>query len=596
MRIPLPAAVLLGLFTCLSPEGARGQSALPTEHASWWIRTYGLVDAKTNARTRRAHAVFERLAAAADKRANRMPRLVIIRTDGSPFAMALSDGTLLLTEGGLEICYQGVSEEKGTAQLAFVLGHELAHLSNDDFWHAAAFSAFNAHGTEGETREALRPLFQREPDDARRVELQADSFGMLYMTTAGYDPRVILSERDFFTKWARQMESMGVGPAESHPKPQQRAEFLAAQMMAIAEDLDMYDFGVRLFQLGRFEDAIVLLERFGDRFPSLEVLNNIGLSHLQLAAWFLSRCDERLVVAFKLPTMLDPATRARRLRAFEGTPSPCFRNERFDHHYEEARRYLRQAAEKSPDYLPARLNLLSLFILGQRGAEALAASQAAQGVSPNDPRILAARAAAMYLIERETNVGMADAAVEELQKLRREYPVSSDAAYNLGAILSERRRVESAKTAWQAFLALEPDGIYADAVRNYLGTSQDSVRPNSGPWLVPAPPVPLGELKHSDIEARFPQVATKEIEIGAFKGSVLRSGRWRAFAMESVIEVVEERIEPPVEEREARARYGRPIRTQDTSSGAVLFYPSFAVEIVNDMASALLFFGEPRIH
>lgn len=594
MRTPLLIAALCGTFAGLGPTRASGQSSLPTEHASWWIRTYGLVDGTSSERVRRAQQVFERLAAAADKRSNRLPRLVVIRTDGSPFAMALSDGTILLTEGGLAICYKGVSEEKAIAQVAFVLGHELAHLSNDDFWHAAAFSALASHGRRDEAREALRPLFQREPNEARRVELQADAFGMLYMTTAGYDPRLILGERDFFTQWARQLQSIGAPQANSHPEPQQRTEFLETQMKAIAEDLDLYDFGVRLFQLGRFEDAIVLLERFGDRFPSLEVLNNIGLSHLQLAAWFLSRCDERLVVAFKLPTMLDPATRARRLRSFEATPSPCLRNERFDHHYEEAKRYLHQAAEKSSDYLPARLNLLSLFILGQRGAEALAAAQAAQAVSPHDPRVLAARAAAMYLVERETNVRMADAAVEELQLLRGKYPEAPDVAYNLGAILSERRRVESAKTAWRAFLLLEPDGIYADVVREYLGASSPAATPSRAPSAGPKPPVPLGALDLSAITARFPRVENKEVEIGAFNVRVLRSDRWRAFAMESVVEVVEETIEPPLKEREALARYGRPIRRQDTSSGAVLFYPSFAVEVVNDLASTLLFFGETR--
>jgi tetratricopeptide (TPR) repeat protein len=595
MRIPLLSASLLGLFTCLSPEGARGQSALPTEHGSWWIQTYGLVDAKTNDRVRHAHEVFERLAAAADKRANRMPRLVIIRTDGSPFAMALSDGTILLTEGALRICYRGVSAGTGHARLAFVLGHELSHLANDDFWHAAAFSAFTSYGTEGKARDALGPVFERTPDEARRVELQADAFGMLYMTTAGYEPRAVLGKGNFFTEWARQMESLGVVEGESHPEPQQRSAFLETQMKAVIEDLDLYDFGVRLFELGRFEDAIVLLEKFGDRFPSLEVLNNVGLSHLQLAAWFLSRCDERMVVAFKLPTVLDPATRARRLRTFEAASSPCLRIERFDHHYKEAERYLREAAEKSPDYMPARLNLLSLFILGQKGAEALAAAQAAREVSPDDPRVLAARAAAMYLVERETNVRMADAAIEELQVLRRKYPEAPDVAYNLGAILSERRRVESAKTAWQAFLVLEPDGIYADVVREYLGASSPATAPSTAPSPEPKPPVPLGELNLSAITARFPRVENKEVEIGAFNVRVLRSGRWRAFAMESVIEVVEERIEPPMEEREARARYGRPLRSQLTSSGVVLFYRTFAVDVVNDLASALLFFGETRI-
>jgi tetratricopeptide (TPR) repeat protein len=594
MRLPLTAAALLVSGTCLGES--RGQSALPTDHASWWIRTYGLVDAGANERVRRAHEVFERLAAAADKRANRMPRLVVIRTDGSPFAIALSDGTILLTEGGLRVCYRGVSEGKGHARLAFVLGHELAHLANDDFWHAAAFSAVAAHSEEGKVSETLGAVFERTPEEARRVELQADAFGMLYMSTAGYDPRAVLGEGDFFTAWAGQMKSMGVSPPESHPQPEQRAAFLATQLAAVAEDLDLYDFGVRLFQLGRFEDAIVLLERFGDRFPSPEVLNNIGLSHLQLAAWFLSHCDERMVVAFKLPTVLDPATRARRLRAFEAASSPCLRNERFDHHYKEAERHLREAAEKSPDYLPARLNLLSLFLLGQRGTEALAAAQEAQRVRPDDARILAARAAAMYLVERETSVRMADAAIGELQLLRRKYPASPDVAYNLGAILSERRRVESAKTAWQAFLSLEPDGIHADVVREYLGASSPATTPAAAPGLKePKPPIPLGELNLAYITERFPRVEDKEIEIGAFNVKVLRSGGWRAFAMESVIEVVEETLEPPLEERAARVRFGNPIRRQETSTGAVLFYPRFAVEIVNDLASALLFFGETRI-
>jgi hypothetical protein len=201
----------------------------------------------------------------------------------------------------------------------------------------------------------------------------------------------------------------------------------------------------------------------------------------------------------------------------------------------------------------------------------------------------------MYLVERETNVRMADAAIEELQVLRRKYPEASDVAYNLGAILSERRRVESAKTAWQAFLVLEPDGIYADVVREYLGVSSTAAAPGTAPSPEPKPPVPLGELNLSAITARFPRVENKEVEIGAFNVRVLRSDRWRAFAMESVIEVVEETIEPPVKERDALALYGSPLRRLSTSSGAVLFYPNFAVEIVNDLASALLFFGETRI-
>ena len=81
----------------------------PKDFAAWWIKNYGVVDFKIDPLAAPAEKVFERVAAASDKRGNRSPRLIIIKAIGDPYAQAIKDGTVILTQGGLKICYQGVT-------------------------------------------------------------------------------------------------------------------------------------------------------------------------------------------------------------------------------------------------------------------------------------------------------------------------------------------------------------------------------------------------------------------------------------------------------------------------------------------------------
>src|SRR5262245_55960074 len=147
------------------------------DHASWWIQNYGLADPATTNFMSRAEVVFPRVAAAADKRANRLPTLVVLNAKGSPFAMALPDGSVLVTKGALQICYEGQPLDLGDSRLAFVLGHELAHLGNDDFWHAQAFEALEQHTSHDPSDGELQA-------EAKQREFHADAYGMLYMTIA----------------------------------------------------------------------------------------------------------------------------------------------------------------------------------------------------------------------------------------------------------------------------------------------------------------------------------------------------------------------------------------------------------------------------
>lgn len=59
-------ALLAVLVSSLAGTGfatERSQSRSPTDHAGWWIRTYGLVDPETTPIARRAREVFERVSA-----------------------------------------------------------------------------------------------------------------------------------------------------------------------------------------------------------------------------------------------------------------------------------------------------------------------------------------------------------------------------------------------------------------------------------------------------------------------------------------------------------------------------------------------------
>ncbi len=45
----------------------------------------------------------------------------------------------MLSTKTLEICYKQTFLEIGDARMAFVLGHELGHMAEDDYWHFKTF-------------------------------------------------------------------------------------------------------------------------------------------------------------------------------------------------------------------------------------------------------------------------------------------------------------------------------------------------------------------------------------------------------------------------------------------------------------------------
>jgi tetratricopeptide (TPR) repeat protein len=565
----------------------------PKDFAAWWIKNHGVVDAKMDPLALRAEKVFERVSSAADKMGSRFPRLVIINASGDPYAQVIKDGSVILTYGGLKICYKGVSPEKGDARLAFILGHELAHLAKDDFWHSSAFAAVREFGDDSRVKEALMNQFKWDMSDPKtqefikKQELQADSYGLIYMTMAGYDPKAIIDrdKTNYFEEWVSQITGKIAYRDATHPGPAERAEFLRTQLGPVVDVLNYFTFGVRLYQLGRYSDAILLFEAFKEKFPGREVFNNIGLCHYQLAMKVLSACDETLPLRFKLSTILDIETRGGRLRTPGSEASLCLKNVTFLKHINDAINYLKKAVEMDPTYLPARINISSALIVAGEYSKAIGLIDEALKVQPQNPEAINNKAIALYLFGKADNIDTADHAIGILREISAKNPTFSDALYNIASIQSERGRNAAAVQTWKKFLKIEPSDIYAQAAKERLGVKDDDkALTERAPEM--KSPIKLGDIK-GETEKALKKMKKKEFSIGPLTGEIYDGGNIKVFAIDNTAEIVETETEKVIDYKKS---YGEPLKKMKTLYGLTLIYSNFAVDLVDGKAKKIFYF------
>lgn len=583
--------ILFLIFLDLIASPAYADS--PRDFAPWWIKNYGVVDSKMDPLVGRAEKIFERVAAASDKRGNRLPRLIIIKASGDPYAQAIKDGSVILTQGGLRICYQGVAPEKGDARLAFILGHELAHLAKDDFWHSLAFVALKEFGDEKKVREILANELKWDMADPktqefiRKQELQADSYGLIYMTMAGYDPKAII-DRDgtnFFEDWVSKITGKIAYSDTTHPGPKERAEFLRAQLGPVSEVLNYFTFGVRLYQLGRYSDAILLFEAFKEKFPSREVFSNIGLCHYQLAMRVLSNCDESLPLRFKLPTLLDIDTLGGKLRGWGAEGSSCLKQETFLRHINSSIHYLKIAAEMDPTYLPARINLSSALIISGEYTKAISVLEEALKIQPENPEAVCNKAVAMYLFGKVNNIDTGDNVLGALRDVLEKNPSFSDAIYNMASIQSERGRSAAALETWKRFLKVEPTGVYAQVAKEKLGIKiDDKPHVKKGPEM--KSPIKLGDIK-GETEKILKGMKRKEFIIGGFNGEIYEGSGIKVLVIDNTVEIVETDTKKDIDLKKA---YGDPARKTKNMYGLTMIYSNFLVDLVEGRAKKVVYF------
>ncbi|MEN8216450.1 MAG: M48 family metalloprotease [Pseudomonadota bacterium] len=416
--------VSLPLQVCAGVKGANKNSV------QYYIDKYGRAS-EDDAEVRRIYQVFDKVSLVADKRHHRVPKLVVYNNknvcEGEPLAAALPDGYVVLSKKAVEILYKDSAQ--GDIRAAFVLGHELAHLANDDHWHLEFFNM--ARGNQ-----SLRPIVNRFfAQNGEDKELQADDRGFIYAAMAGYSVDSLLSDKDnFFVYWQQQTVRGG----ETHPSLDVRAEALRERLRKLLGDLPYFHFGVRLSQFGRCDDGIYFFKEFLKYFPAREVYNNIGVCYLQRARRVLGE----KAYFYWLPSVLDVMTLVEDFSLSKGWLLA-------DDFFKEAKRYFDLALDEEPSYLPARVNLAITALLQGEIYEARAAIEKALGLAGDDLGIQGLRAVIVYEEGKlSPHVDMWLHTVNLLRSLALEPNAPLSIFYNLARLLDERKRA-GADDIWQ---------------------------------------------------------------------------------------------------------------------------------------------------
>jgi tetratricopeptide (TPR) repeat protein len=418
----------------VAPRAAVSLELSTKDQRQWWIDHYGLIDARTEPLVARAETIFGRVEAAADKKTNRFPKLIVIGGLGYPYALTIRDGSVILTLEGLNICYRNARQEIGDSRLAFLIGHELAHLAKDDFWHSDAFAAVSEHKDVAQVRRILMEQFEKtggSKDFIKTQELQADAYGIIYMTMAGYDPKAIIGSEstNLFQYWESQITSQLAYDDTVHVSPEARAEFVRTELQMVTAALDRFSQGVQLYQNGSYADAAISFESFNEKYPGREVYNNLGASHFQIALKLLLACNDKQPSMY-LPMLLDGETTAGQLRDrgseniahphiivyparmieipgffVEGEQtehSDCIQQEEFYAALNEAIHFFEEAKIKDAMYIPARINLSTALILSGDFAKAISVADDALKIDPNSREATINMAVAGYLFKKKT--------------------------------------------------------------------------------------------------------------------------------------------------------------------------------------------------
>jgi len=269
------------LLLCTAPA----QAEEAQQSIGYW-KPY-VIAPETDAQVARAHRVFDDLLRAWDN-TRVEPSLHVVESKLGPWAASLADGNILLSRGAIDIC-RSQGEAQADHLLAFVLSHELAHQRADDLWHHKFFRLVGNQppAAQQQMLEGLT-LDDKALPDLERREAQADHEGLILMSTVGYDPFVVVDDKDFFTRWVESLWAAPCGAergrnADACEQAKTRAARTRVQLASVATQATLFELGVQAFVAGQYETARHNFTAFGRDYPSRAVHINIGLTHLAQA-------------------------------------------------------------------------------------------------------------------------------------------------------------------------------------------------------------------------------------------------------------------------------------------------------------------------
>ena len=421
-------------------------------------------------------------------------------------ARAGQDHTVTLTEQAIALCYSLASRDDGDACIAFVLGHELAHLH----LHAPYLDA------------DLFPL--GDPDIShdnrfrQHLETSADRWGFIYATMAGYPVETLLAlDGDSENVFAYFQRILGEDISGAYyPIPGERAATIQTVFEELQHRSDFFRFGTVAAFFGDCDTAERLLGALRPTFDAPEVKLNLAYCQLRTVVEELadSNADPALclrpLVGMQSPLLRPPI---RRGDARNGQP-PFLAQLR--ERLRPIHRRFHEITETNPRHLSAWVNQAIASFLAGYHARAEHEIIQARDILANDHGVLPYLRASLgkidltrlakeleslvWLIKSREHEADLAIAVREITDLIREEPVPAVAQFNLIGLLEKLGQPARAAALRDSLRGrsheLPPHCRVAQA---WLGDTDPRTPDHRMPYTLPEPLNASDPAQHFDV-------------------------------------------------------------------------------------------------
>ena len=351
--------------------------------------------------------------------------------------------------------YEDVSVEEGDTRLAMILGHELGHLAEDDYWHRDVYLGLQDHKPiEGDTTLKLMNFIGERSGlvDAhskqwlsivKERELRADDWGFIYSALAGFDPGKLVAnkERSFFHFWTKKTNALMGETPNYFLLPQDRSEYISARSGMLSDLSVLYRLGTVLTHMSHFDQARIVLKKVLSLFPAHEAYNNLGYLNLMQAAPMVNETSPHPFWLFAISDA-KPKTKIITRGANQKPEVDA------EEYLSTATKYFMRSIKQNPGYLPGYLNLATGYFYQGKYARATAVLRDAQAIAPNHAEI----ESMLQLTTLESLVGLVDylpQAIKNMERLWAQPDAPLSAAFNLAQLYERAEATEQANELWQ---------------------------------------------------------------------------------------------------------------------------------------------------
>ncbi|MEW6602575.1 MAG: hypothetical protein AB1499_16500, partial [Nitrospirota bacterium] len=218
-------------------------------------------------------------------------------------------------------------------------------------------------------------------------ELQADQYGIIFSTLAGYDSdKIVTRDRNFFIEWAEKETPSGRRNENLRAFSSRRAKAVTMRLEEVSERIVLFEMGVISYHLGRYDESLQLFKRFASFFPGREVYTNIGTIYLQKAYDKFRSARSPESFPFVLSFGIEKRTRAESINiAAQGFTEAGYRE--YNDLLRIATDNLKKAIEYDPYYYEAKNNLGCAYIIENKYYDSVSILEEALKSAPDSTKI-----------------------------------------------------------------------------------------------------------------------------------------------------------------------------------------------------------------